>query len=190
MTWTGTCYEGRAQGEGTLKWVWEGGNQTLEETGSLTDGKPHGQWVKRHVNGNVGEVLYVEGEKHSQWVIREPDGDTRYVTYENGEEVRRSGRRQCQAGSATAGGGPCQVPGYPNPPGGVANLGFSWCPASVELQVRGFALQAAGAQCAIATGSSSTPEQIEARRREIRAACDQLAALGQGNCHCPPGLRQ
>ena len=48
----------------------------MEETGSLTDGKPHSQWVKRHVNGNVGEVLYVEGEKHSQWVIREPDGDT------------------------------------------------------------------------------------------------------------------
>ena len=91
---------------------------------------------------------------------------------------------------ATAGGGPCQVPGYPNPPGGVSNLGFSWCPASVGLQVRSFALQAAGAECAIATGSSSTPEQIEARRREIRAACDRLAALGQGNCQCPAGLGQ
>ena len=90
---------------------------------------------------------------------------------------------------ATSGGGPCQVPGYPNPPGGVANLGFSWCPASVSLQVRSFALQAAGAECAIATGSSSTPEQIEARQREIRAACDRLAALGQGNCQCPPGLK-
>ena len=88
-----------------------------------------------------------------------------------------------------SGGGSCQVPGYPNPPGGVANLGFSWCPASVSLQVRSFALQAAGAECAIATGSSSTPEQIDARRREIRAACDRLSALGQGNCQCPPGLR-
>ena len=86
--------------------------------------------------------------------------------------------------------GPCQVPGYPNPPGGVSKLGFSWCPASVGMQVRAFALQAAGAQCAIATGSSSTPEQIEARRREIQAACDRLAALGQGNCQCPPSLRQ
>ena len=91
---------------------------------------------------------------------------------------------------ATAGGGPCQVPGYPNPPGGVSNLGFSWCPASVGLQVRSFALQAAGAECAIATGSSSTPEQIQARRREMRAACDRLAALGQGNCQCPAGLGQ
>ena len=90
----------------------------------------------------------------------------------------------------TASGVPCQVPDYPNPPGGVSNLGFSWCPASVDLQVRAFALQAAGAQCAIATGSSSTLEQIEARRQEIRAACDRLAALGQGNCQCPAGLRQ
>ena len=94
----------------------------------------------------------------------------------------------------TAGGGPCQVPGYPNPPGGVANLGFSWCPASVTLQVRSFALQAAGAQCAIATGSSSTPEQIKARHREINAACDRLEALasrlgGGASCRCPPGLR-
>ena len=89
----------------------------------------------------------------------------------------------------TAGGGSCLIPGYPSPPGGVANLGFSWCPASVTLQVRSFALQAAGAQCAIATGSSSTPEQISARRQEINAACDRLAALGAPNCQCPPGLR-
>ena len=112
-----------------------------------------------------------------------------------GEAVGSTGTGASSGGTsgntgATAGGGPCQVPGYPNPPGGVSNLGFSWCPASVNLQVRSFALQAAGAQCAIAMGSSSTPEQIEARRREIQAACDRLAALGQGNCQCPPGLGQ
>ena len=112
-----------------------------------------------------------------------------------GEAVGSTGTGASSGGTsgntgATAGGGPCQVPGYPNPPGGVANLGFSWCPESVSLQVRSFALQAAGAQCAIAMGSSSTPEQIEARRREIQAACDRLAALGQGNCQCPPGLGQ
>ena len=111
-----------------------------------------------------------------------------------GEAGGSSGTNTASGGSsgdtgATAGGGTCLVPGYPNPPGGVANLGFSWCPASVDLQVRAFALQAAGAQCAIATGSSSTPEQIEAGRGEIRAACDRLAALGQDNCQCPPDLR-
>ena len=88
----------------------------------------------------------------------------------------------------TAGGGSCLIPGYPRPPGGVANLGFSWCAASVGMQARAFALQAAGAQCAIATGSSSTPEQIQARRREIAAACERLAALGVSNCRCPAGL--
>ena len=91
---------------------------------------------------------------------------------------------------AAAGGGPCQIPGYPKPPAGVKNLGLPWCPASVGLQVRAFALQAAGAQCAISLGSSSTPEQIESARREIRAACARLDAWGEGNCQCPPGLRQ
>ena len=86
------------------------------------------------------------------------------------------------------GGDSCEIPGYPSPPGGVANLGFSWCPASVTLQVRSFALQAAGAQCAIATGSSSTPAQVQARRREIAAACGRLAALGLSNCRCPTRL--
>ena len=90
--------------------------------------------------------------------------------------------------AVSAGTGSCEVPGYPSPPGGVANLGFSWCPASISMQARAFALQAAGAQCAIAIGSSSTPEQIQARRREISAACARLAALGAPNCQCPPGL--
>ena len=56
------------------------------------------------------------------------------------------------------------------------------------MQARAFALQAAGAQCAIATGSSSTPEQIQARRREIKEACGRLAALSARDgipCRCP-----
>ena len=55
------------------------------------------------------------------------------------------------------------------------------------MQVRAFALQAAGAQCAIATASSPTPAQIQALGREINAACDRLAAMGVSNCRCPPG---
>jgi hypothetical protein len=101
-----------------------------------------------------------------------------------------SDKSNVELAAAVPSSGPgCMIAGYPSPPGGVANLGFSWCPASVTLQVRSFALQAAGAQCAIATGSSSTPEQISARRQEINAACDRLAALGAPNCQCPPGLR-
>ena len=83
-----------------------------------------------------------------------------------------------------SGGGQCEIPGYPRP-ADVQNLGLPWCPATVDFQARVFALQAAGAQCAIATGSSSTPEQIQARRQEIEAACGRLAALGAPNCQCP-----
>ena len=108
-----------------------------------------------------------------------------------------SDKSNVELAAAVPSSGPgCMIAGYPSPPGGVANLGFSWCPASVTLQVRSFALQAAGAQCAIATGSSSTPEQINARRQEINAACDRLAALGTrldgpnsgASCRCPAGF--
>ena len=93
------------------------------------------------------------------------------------------------AGTArsASGSGSCEIPGYPSPPGGVMGLGLAWCPATVSMQVRSFALQAAGAQCAIATGSSSTPEQILARRQEIAGACGRLSALGESKCQCPTG---
>ena len=91
-------------------------------------------------------------------------------------------------GLGRAGGGSCLIPGYPRPPGGVANFGFPWCPASVSIQVRAYALQAAGAQCAIATGSSSTADQIHARQREIEVACGRLRALDISDCRCPASL--
>ena len=56
-------------------------------------------------------------------------------------------------------------------------LTLCFIPSSVSMQDRAFALQAAGAQCAIATGNSSTPEQIAGRRRKIKEACGHLAAL-------------
>lgn len=53
-----------------------------------------------------------------------------------------------------------------------------------------YALVAAGVKCAIATGSSSTSEQIQARRTEIKGYCERLTALdgrlgGGGQCLCP-----
>ena len=89
-------------------------------------------------------------------------------------------------GNVGAGNGSGQrdVPGFPRP-ANVQNLGLSWCLATMDFQARVFALQAAGAKCAIVTGSSSSPEQIQARRQEIQAACERLAALGVSNCRCP-----
>ena len=93
-------------------------------------------------------------------------------------------------GSGT-GGGSCEVPGYPRP-ANPQGLGLSWCPASVDFQVRVFALTAAGAKCAITLGNSSTPDQVRARRSEIEGYCERLAALdgrlvGNGQCLCPEG---
>ena len=61
VTWTGGCSMGRAQGQGKLKWVYDGGEKTSESTGSLTDGKMHGQWVTRYADGGVHEGPFVEG---------------------------------------------------------------------------------------------------------------------------------
>ena len=85
----------------------------------------------------------------------------------------------------------CEIPGYPSP-SNLQNLGLSWCSSSVDFQRRAFALQAAGGWCAIDGGSSSTPEQINARHQEINAACDTLdafAAQGGPSCRCPAGYR-
>lgn len=90
---------------------------------------------------------------------------------------------------ASEGGQGCQIPGYPRP-ADVQNLGLPWCPASVGFQVRAFALQAAGAQCALSVGGA-TPQQAESIRKEIRTACDMLEAWGEGtDCKCPPGFGQ
>ena len=85
----------------------------------------------------------------------------------------------------------CEVPGYPTP-GNVQSLGLTWCGPTVSFQRRAFALQAAGAWCAIDIGSSSTVEQMSARHQEINAACDALEAMqapGIPTCQCPAGYR-
>ena len=48
---------------------------------------------------------------------------------------------------------------------------------NVGFQRRAFALQAAGAWCAIDGGTSSAPDQSDARHQEINAACDTLDAF-------------
>ena len=74
-TWTGECAGGVAQGMGTLQWVWDAGKETSESTGSLVEGKRHGQWVERSADGNVGEGPFVEGKLISdRWVVRDRSG--------------------------------------------------------------------------------------------------------------------
>ena len=89
---------------------------------------------------------------------------------------------------------PCEIPNYPNP-GDMANLGLSWCPASVTFQVRTFALQAAGIKCAVAAASPAPPEVVSRARSQMSQVCSSLEALdkrlgepnGGASCRCPAG---
>ena len=85
VTWTGGCPGGRAQGEGTLKWVRDGGKKTLEATGNLKEGKKHRKWTDRYDNGSVWEGPYVEGKRHGQWVGRFANGTVREGPYMEGK---------------------------------------------------------------------------------------------------------
>ena len=74
----------------------------------------------------------------------------------------------------TAGGGSCLIPGYPSPPGGVANLGLSWCPASIDFQ--GTCLCAAGGGGAMRDrhgqlfDAGANPGPAPGNRRGVRAS--------------------
>ena len=73
VTWTAECVESLAQGTGTLKWVWDGGEETQEATGRLKSGKHHGRWKTRDSVGNVLEGPYEQGKRHGQWVVQYAD---------------------------------------------------------------------------------------------------------------------
>ena len=89
VTWTGECAGGRAKGEGTLKWIWDEGKKSSESTGSLEDGKMHGQWVLRDADGDVGEGPYVEGKRHGEWVLRFRSGEVQTGSFIEGKKHGR-----------------------------------------------------------------------------------------------------
>ena len=132
-------------------------------------------------------------------MVRDTDGywrlnDARFNAprQESRRPVPQPNRRQAATPQRSARRGPaCEIPGYPAL-SNLQNLGVSWCGPRVGFQRRAFALQAAGAWCAIDGGSSSTLDQINARHQEINAACDALDALaaqGGSSCRCPAGYR-
>ena len=102
--------------------------------------------------------------------------------------AQTTGQAPASKADVPASGPGCLIPGYPTPDNPM-HLGLPWCPASVDFQARAYALQAAGAWCAIDSGNSATSDQISARHQEINAACDRLAALGVSNCQCPAAVR-
>ena len=75
-TWSGACAEGRAQGEGSLTVTWVSGEDKMvfTSTGRLQNGKRHGSWVWRTVNGDIGEGPFVEGQQQGHWILRAANG--------------------------------------------------------------------------------------------------------------------
>ena len=117
--------------------------------------------------------------------------DPRQESWRPNTTTRPSDRQAVATEQAGRQGPMCEIPGYPNP-ANVQGLELNWCRSNVGFQRRAFALQAAGASCAIAEGTSSTPEQVHARHQEISAACEALDALGTRGgppCRCPAGYR-
>ena len=58
-------------------------------------------------------------------------------------------------------------------------MGLTWCPASVDFQVRAFALQAAGIQCSLAAVPDPPPQVVSETRSQISEVCSRLTALGR-----------
>ncbi len=86
---------------------------------------------------------------------------------------------------------PCEIPDYPNAdPDAVPGLGFSWCPAEVDFQVRSYAIAVAGSYCAKLAG-----EPGKDWAAQIASLCEGLDNLGGRptesghHCACPADLR-
>lgn len=85
VTWTGECFGGRAQGQGTLKEVWKDSKQT-SSTGKLQAGRKHGQWKERLADGAVLEGPYIEGRKNGHWREELADGSSQGGFYAEGKK--------------------------------------------------------------------------------------------------------
>lgn len=190
---------GERHGTEVQRWAWGDVMET-----PWVNGERHGTQVKRSADGTVHETRWVNGKRQPASGRRESSTNPASAGRSNTppsqaagqptllDHMRRSGRR---APAAATKGAQCLIPGFPSPDD-PENLGFSWCPASVDFQVRVFAISAAGAQCAIATGTSSTPDQIAARQKETADLCTRLDAVserfgtgGGPDCRCPADWR-
>ena len=206
VTWTGGCRGGFARGTGSLTWTYPG-TQEVATGGRLRDGKLDGTWAVTE-QGPGGreprtfEATFAKGEPQAVEPSRPPAGQSAELQDpprpprppEPPPPARPQTPPRPQRPPSAAAGRSCEIPGYPAP-SNVDRLGLRWCSSSVGFQRRVFALQAAGAWCALAEGTSSSPAQVRARHEEITAACDSLdalEALGEGrgpSCRCPASYR-
>ena len=199
VTWTGGCSDGFAEGSGSLRWAF-GGAEQVATGGRLQGGRMDGTWsvTEQGPDGRDPrrfEATFADGRPQAEEPAAAPAGQSGESQEPPRPAVPRPQEppRPPRPPSAAAGRA-CEIPGFPTPSDSM-NLGLRWCGSNVGFQRRVFALQAAGAWCAIAGGTSSSPAQVRARHQEINVACDRLDALealnqGRGpSCRCPRGYR-
>ena len=97
VTWTGTCRDGVAQGQGVLQWF-ENGRLGDRYDGLIKDGKPNGRGVVAGVDGTRydgdfrdgimaghGTLTLPNGDRYDgEWRDGKPNGAGKYVTSING----------------------------------------------------------------------------------------------------------
>ena len=194
----------------------------------LVNGKVHGTAVTRETwpDGEVfvSETRFVNGEK-------QPEGagvDFAKNVIGDGSDAAGAAATSPQGlagetaspltGDAPMSGGtaPCEIPGLTDGTLDVQSLdmdtlGLSWCPASVDIQRRAFALQAEAVRCRLSVSDPPLPNAAEAREA-VKQTCEGLAVLNDramnasggfsrdlagdapagsgGSCQCPAGFYQ
>ena len=106
-----------------------------------------------------------------------------------------SDKSNVELAAAVPSSGPgCEIPGYPSPPGVVWRTWvFHGVQRALPCKFVHLRCRRRGRSARLLRAALPRPEQINARRQEIKAACGRLDALtsrlGGANCQCPPGLR-
>ncbi|WP_419939872.1 toxin-antitoxin system YwqK family antitoxin [Candidatus Palauibacter sp.] len=83
VTWSGECVGGYAQGPGAEHWRYGDGQQTAQ--GTYVDGTPHGNWVIRYGDGDIGAGPYASGQRQGTWTWWFSNGNVKETPYVNGE---------------------------------------------------------------------------------------------------------
>lgn len=107
MAWEGPCYDGEANGVGTVTW-YQYNTWTSAEKGEMVNGVMQGYWIRRYRNGNVDEANWVDGARQDPTYADQGDdsssgGDSSSSTYTpvyNGDEymdtLKRQNRENCE----------------------------------------------------------------------------------------------
>ena len=165
--------------------------------------------------GDLSEAAVEAGIEFARKVIE--DGDAAgAVAAATSSQGLASETASPLAGPMSGGTASCEIPGLTDGTLDVQSmdtdtLGLSWCPASVGIQRRAFALQAEAIRCRLGVSDPPLPNAAEAREA-LRQTCERLAILndramnasggfsrdlaggtaaGSGeSCQCPAGFYQ